>query len=343
MSDIADEVWRKAFCQLYRVRRPCVPLGDIIHWRAVIDALGVGSHLDHDFAYVPSGYFYQTYTPAPTRPEVEVACRYAHRHGARWVLYPVMHQPAAAAGAELGGVELPWFVSAEYEVRRGVDEDLRDQLGGARFREIARLSRRAAEQVTWHASTGEPAPDALASFDRLHRLNLDRYGHRHNHFARPILAELIRSPLRDNLCLFRHLPTRGGDPVQAVLALRSREAAAALLHLQVQGIDHARVTPAVNLYATMLYRIFHWGAANGIRRFDLGRGAHAAKLNLGANRFQVVSNLLVPVAPSAEPTDLTGLRKAAAHAVDGAVDQLRTTVGRRGVAAQIELPQRREQ
>ena len=118
---------------------------------------------------------------------------------------------------------------------------------------------------------------------------------------------------------------------------------AALLHLQVQGIDHARVPPAVNLYATMLYRIFGWGVANGIRRFDLGRGAHAAKLNLGANRFQVVSNLLVPVAPGAEPNDLTGLRKAAAHAVDAAVDQLRTTVLRRGAAAHIELPERREQ
>lgn len=339
--DVADAVWRKAFCQLYRVSRPCVSLGEIMHWRAVIGALGVGSHLDHDLAYVPSGYFYQTHTPAPTRPDVEAACRYAHRYGARWVLYPVVRQGAAAGAASGGAVELPWFVSAEYEVRRGVDEDLRDQLGGARIREIARLSRRAAGQVTWHVSTGEPAPDVLASFDRLHRLNLDRYGHRHNHFAQPILAELIRSPLRDNLCVFRHLPARGGDPVQAVLALWSREAAA--LHLQVQGIDHARVAPAVNLYATMLYRIFHWGVANGIRRFDLGRGAHAAKLNLGANRFEVVSNLLVPVAPGAVPSDLTGLRQAAAHAVDAAVDQLRTTVVRRDAAAHIELPQRREQ
>jgi CelD/BcsL family acetyltransferase involved in cellulose biosynthesis len=340
--DIADAVWRKAFCQLYRVRRPCVPLGDIIHWRAVIDALGVGSHLDRDLAYVPSGYFYQTHTQAPTRSEMDGACRDAHRYGARWVLYPVVRQPAAAADAESGGaVELPWFVSAEYEVRRGVDEDLRDQLGGARTREIARLSRRAAGQVTWDASTGEPAPDVLAAFDRLHRLNLERYGHRHNHFARPILAELIRSPLRDDLCVFRHVPAGGGDPVQAVLALWSREEA--LLHLQVQGIDHARVAPAVNLYATMLYRIFGWGVANGIRRFDLGRGAYAAKLNLGANRFQVVSNLLIPVAPGAEPDDLTELRKAAAHAVDAAVDQLRTTVLRRGAAAHIELPQLPEQ
>jgi hypothetical protein len=340
--DIADAVWRKAFCQLYRVRRPCVPLGDIMHWRAVIDALGVGSHLDHDLAYVPSGYFYQTHTPAPTRSEVDMACRDARWQGARWVLYPVVRQPAAAASAELGGaVELPWFVSAEYRVRRGVDEDLRAQLGGARFREIARLARRAAGQVTWHASTGDPAPDVLASFDRLHRLNLDRYGHQHNHFSLPILAELIRSPLRDNLCIFWHRQVRGGDPVQAVLALWSREAGR--LHLLVQGIDHARAAPAVNLYATMLYRIFGWGAANGVRRFDLGRGAHTAKLNLGANWFGVVSNLLLPLAAGAERGDITGLRKAAAHAADTAVDQLRTTVVRRGAAAHIELPQRRQQ
>lgn len=341
--DIANAVWRNAFCQLYRVRRPCVALGDIMHWRAVIGTLGVGSQLDHDLAYVPSGYFYQTHTPAPSPSEVEVAGGDARRHGARWVLYPVVAQPAAAACAELGGaVELPWFVSAEYEVRRGIDEDLRDQLGGARTREIARLSRRAAEKVTWDASTGEPAPDVLASFDRLHRLNLDRYGHRHNHFAQPILAGLIRSPLRDNLCIFRHLQADGGDPVQAVLALRSPDAA--LLHLLVQGIDHARVPPAVNLYATMLYRIFGWGVANGIRRFDLGRGAHAAKLNLGANRFQVVSNLLIPAVPGpgAEPDDLTGLRKAATQAADAATDELRTTVVRRGAKAHIQLPQRRE-
>lgn len=336
-----DAVWRRAFCHLYEVGRPCVPLGDIMHWRAVIAGLGVGSHLDHDLAYVPRGYFYQSHTPAPTRSEVTLAAGYAQRYAARWVLYPLVRQPAAVAGAGRdNAAELPWFLSAEYEVRRGVDEDLRDQLGGARVREIARLSRRAAAQVTWQASTGEPAPDVLASFDRLHRLNLERYGHRHNHFAQPILAALTRSPLRDNLCVFRHLPADGGDPVQAVLALWSREAA--LLHLQVQGIDHARVAPAINLYATMLYRIFHWGVANGIRRFDLGRGAHVAKLNLGANRFHVLSNLLVPVAPGADPGALAGLRDAAAHAIDAALDQLRATVVRRGTAQHIDLPGRQQ-
>lgn len=335
--DVADAVWRAAFCLLYQVGVPCVPLGDIMHWRAVVGGLGAGSHLDHDVAYLPSGYFYRSHTPAPTASDVAAARRDARGYGARWVLYPVVRQPAAAAIAERdGAVELPWFVSAEYEVRRGVDEDLRDQLGGARFREIARLSRRAAGQVTWQASTGEPGPDLLASFDRLHRLNLDRYGHRHNHFAPPILAGLVRSPLRDDLCVFRHLPAGGGDPVQAVLALWSREAA--LLHLQVQGIDHARVAPAVNLYATMLYRVFHWGVAGGVRRFDLGRGAHATKLNLGANRFHVLSNLLVPAAPGADPGDLVALRKAAAHAVDATLDDLRTTVVRRGAPGYVHVP-----
>jgi len=88
------------------------------------------------------------------------------------------------------------------------------------------------------------------------------------------------------------------------------------------------VSPSHNLYAAALYRIYHWGAGHGLRRFNLGRGAALAKLNLGANRFHVVANHI--------DGDVGVLREAACAAMDQAVATLRAAAGRR--AESLVLP-----
>jgi hypothetical protein len=337
-ADAADTAqWRQAWCRLYDTPTSDVPLGRIMHWRAVVAALGVGAALDSDRTLVTRGFFYQPHTTPPELAELRADRCAAARLGARWLLYPVVRTSEARELAEHGGTLLPWFLEAEYVPTDEVDRDLRNLLGGARFRELRRLVRRADEHYTWEACTGSDIDDeVLNSFDRLHHMNLAKYGHRHNHFAMPILHDLTASALRDRLCVFRHRGF-GGETVHAVLALRGRESDT--LDVLVHGIDHVRVPPAQNLYATGLYRIYRWGVAHGIRRFALGRGAERVKLDLGANRFHVVANALIRV-DGGEPvtTGLGPLREAARAAIEQPLRELTSIVARRDLTGSVLVP-----
>ena len=317
---VLTDPWRQAFCRLYGTERPVVPLGRIMHWRAVAGALPGGSFADSDPALITGGYFYRPHTTAPSAAELDALPR---DDEARWVLCPVVRHGEGATLAERGFTELPWFLEAELIASDDVDRDLRASLGGARFRELRRLARRAEADFRWEVA--EITEDTLLAFDRLHRQNLAKYGHAHNHFSLEILRDLRASPLGDRLCLFLHRD-RHDAPVQAVLGLRHPES----LELLVQGIDHAAVPPSHNLYAAALYRIYHWGADHGLSRFNLGRGAALAKLNLGANRFHVVANHI--------DGDVGALREAACAAMDQAVATLCAAAGRR--AESLVLPRR---
>ncbi|MGW1738891.1 GNAT family N-acetyltransferase [Nocardia sp. NPDC001965] len=329
--------WRRAWCRLYDTPAGDVRLGRIVHWRAVAEHLGTGVTLDRDRALVTRGFFYQPHTPPPDIADIRADRAAAARLGARWVLYPVIRLDAVGVLADLGATVLPWFLEAEYVARDEIDRDLRTLLGGKRFRDLRRLVRRADEQYSWEVFTGAEIDDeVLSSFDRLHRMNLAKYGHRHNHFALPILRDLGASALRDRLTVFRR---RGADgaPVQAVLALRGTDPGT--LDLLVHGIDHAIVPATQNLYAAALYRIYRWGQARGVRRFALGRGAERVKLDLGANRFHVVANALLhadgadPAAAGAGP-----LRDAARAAIERPLRELGSITGRRGRTGTVRLP-----
>lgn len=329
--------WRRAWCRLYDTPAGDVRLGRIVHWRAVVDALGVGADLDHDRALVTRGFFYQPHTPPPELADIRTDRATALRLGARWLLYPVVRLDAVAALGESGATVLPWFLEAEYVPAGEVDRDLRSLLGGERFRDLRRLVRRADEHYTWEVLTGAEIDDeVLSSFDRLHRLNLAKYGHRHNHFALPILRDLSASALRDRMAVFRRRES-GGRPVHAVLALRGTDPGT--LNLLVHGIDHAVVPAAQNLYAAALYRIYHWGQAHGIHRFALGRGAERVKLDLGANRFHVVANALIAADDVESAASATGpLREAARAAIERPLRELVSITVRRGRIGAVLLP-----
>lgn len=327
--------WQRSFCRLYRTPHPVVRLGQIMHWSAVTNGFGLSDPVEQHPALVADGYFYRPHTPPPGQGTIETELARGATHGARWLLYPVVREHNAADLADQGFTGLPWFLEAEFEVERDVDHDLRVLLGGARLRGLLRLVRRAAESFDWEVAAGAAVDAAvLASFDRLHRLNLARYGHTHNHFSAPILADLAASPLGARLCVFRHRHRAGGQPAQAVLALHHPDSGE--LELLVQGIDHASVERGHNLYAAALYRIYRWGAARGVHRFNLGRGAQLTKLNLGANRFHLVSNQLAPIGGAR--AGLGPLRRAARAALEPAVAELRTAVERRGTSRYTALP-----
>ncbi|MFI6367617.1 GNAT family N-acetyltransferase [Nocardia sp. NPDC050630] len=319
--------WRQAACQLYETPNLVVPLGEILHWRAVVEALGIESTADATL--LTGGYFYRPHTSAPSESELDAARHEAAAGGARWLLYPVVRDDdAGQVLARHDFVDLPWFIEAEFVAADDIDHDLRKLLGGTRFRELRRLVRRADEQFEWDVVTGSAIDeDILMAFDRLHRMNLAKYGHTRNHFALPILRNLAKSSLGERMCVFLHR-RRDGTPVQAVLALHHPESNT--VEALVQGIDHAALPAAQNLYATALYRIYHWGSAHGVNRFNLGRGAQLTKLKLGANRFHVVSNHIGSVAGT--PTrEFDAVRAAAQASIGTAVAVLRAAIDRHGV------------
>jgi hypothetical protein len=173
------------------------------------------------------------------------------------------------------------------------------------------------------------------SFDRLHQLNLAKYEHPRNHFSLPILRMIAASPLRDRICVFLHRRQSDGRAVQGVLTVIDRAPGA--MDVLVQGIDHTAVPRSQNLYVAAVHRIYLWGATRGVCRFNLGRGAPLTKLNLGANRFHVVSNHISAV-HEASPAPLTTLQTAARASIGGAVAELTTVVEHRGRSGQVALP-----
>ncbi|MEU1986030.1 GNAT family N-acetyltransferase [Nocardia sp. NPDC019395] len=333
----SDDPWQQAWCRLYDTPNALVPLGTIMHWRSVAGGLGVVTSLDHDTALVSRGYFYRPHTPPPDAVDLEADRRAAAAAEAEWLLYPVIRTGDTGALGASGHPGLPWFVEAEFVPTGDIDRDLRTVLGGTRFRDLRRLVRRSDEHFVWEVTRGEQIDDGtLVEFDRLHQLNLAKYGHRHNHFALPILRGLAASGLRERLCVFGHR-TRTGIPVQAALAVHYPESAT--LEILVHGIDHAAVPSSQNLYAATMYRIYRWGQAHGIGRFNLGRGAERVKLDLGANRFHVVANYLVPASGATTPDPVVDRLAAAARtATTRSVHTLNTVVARRGLGGVVTTP-----
>jgi hypothetical protein len=334
---------------LYGTGEPIARLGEILHWRAGVDSLGMSElALNNAVAFVPSGYFYRAHSPAPSGTQIATAQQEAAARDAAWALYPtVRDQDDTRALKAAGFIALPWFIEAEYRVRDDLHTDLRTQLGGGRHRELLRLVRRVDERFVTTIAQGREAitsAGGLESFDRLHQLNLAKYRHRANHFSAAILRILVDSPLGPRLCLIQRQRRQDGTTVQAVLALVDDERAT--VHLLVHGIDHARVPPGQNLYATSLYEIYRWGLQRGIATFNLGRGAERVKLSLGANVFHVLVNHLAPTAVQARRNtrakdELVSLRDAASRRLDMMLDQLGQTADRPGAAGRVCVPARR--
>jgi hypothetical protein len=343
VSGNTDAVYRRLFEQLYQTNGDTVRLGKIMHWNAVMRDLDrSGLRLNQELAYLPRGYFYGSHTPAPGTSEIETDAGAALANGAHWLLYPAVRHPAPALN-RTGFVDLPWFIATNYHVRSGLATDLRAQLGGRRHRELRRHIRLADEHFPSTVCYGRSAlsePGVMASFDRLHQLNLKKYGHRRNHYDSAALEVLLTSGLGDRLGVLLRHPRAGGPAVAATLFLDEPDGTC--MHLLVQGIDHDVVQTGHNLYAASVLDLLEWGTGREIGLFDLGKSAETTKLGLGANSFHLLWNHLVPVADwthrTGLRTELDDLRAAATARMRASLAALQAKVHRRGVAHLIDLP-----
>ena len=333
------EIYRTLFCQMYGVRSPAVVLGEIIHWWAIVRDAGLADlTINKQTGYVPDGYFYTTHVEVPSDRAVCVALTDAARHDADWVLYPVVRAVDHPEGMRNAGfMAVPWFVEAEYRVREGVDRDLRAQLGKNRHGDLRRASRRAAERYRCEVFGPEQiSEESLAAFDRLHQINLGKYGHKHNHLSLAALRLILASPLGAGVRLLLRYPRDGGTPVQAGLNLLDE--AGRTMAFVAQGIDRDGVPTGEgqNLYKAWFYDMYQWGTEHGVDTFALGRGAELNKLDVGGNTFYLLENHLAPTR-SADTDEVKALRTRLTLQFSDVRAQLTESVTRRRASSHVVL------
>jgi hypothetical protein len=323
--------YRALFCTLHRSAAPVASLGQIPHWLGPARAaLGRASDLERCRALVPSGCFYALSTPAPSDIEVESALAEARDADAHAVLVPVIRAgDDTAALAARAFRAIPWFLEASYDVSAGVETDLRVQLGGRKWRDLRKVARNYERDFALEVHAGPAIAESVREeFDRLHRLNLAKYGHAMNFYDREVVGCLLGSPLGAQVRVVVSRRRSDGCAAQALLAL----AGADEMHLLVQGIDPAIVPPGQNLYRALVFLLFLAGAEAGVRRFHLGRGSEGLKLSLGANRFHRLDNHLWidARAPAEWAAELDALAGAMSARAATAITALRALAQRGG-------------
>lgn len=288
----------RAFRELFLAGRgldvPRVRLAELPHWVSPVRAaLPDGTRCDDWSAWVAPSYFYGFSSPGDPAT-VAAAVTAGADAGADCVLLPVVADPRPALAA--GFVCVPWFFEAIYEVREDPAADLRASVGNKRAREVARLGERFTEAYRTRVVQADELradPSLLDAFDRLHRLNLEKYGHRFNFYHRSVLDVLLRSELGDAATILFVDDLRTGGVVGTALGLLSadRREFADL----VGGIDESQRRPGQNVYIGQTRALVRWGAELGVRRFLLGRGNEAQKIGLGANQIRTLYNCVLPL------------------------------------------------
>jgi hypothetical protein len=335
---MSDRLYRELFCRQYGFAGPpVVPLATIAHWQLVARALGLGDlSLNRAPAYVTAGYFYAVHTPAPTHDEALAAIELARERSAAALVPSVRRDASTAALQSAGFRPLPWFFQAEYHVTTGVDDDLRAQLGGKRHRELRRIERRCEVAYRTKILVGDELDaGTFAEFERLHELNLSKYGHARNQYPRAALSRMAASALGPRMVMLLMTPRWNPVPVQALFGLL--DADGKRIVVPVQGIDHIRVPRGHNLYVAGFMKLFRWGVERGVAVFDLGRGAERTKLDLGANTFHILDNYVHP-AGLARLDGAERLSAACDARIAAGLRGLAEAVERRAAVASIRLP-----
>lgn len=286
----AIRVFQNLFLELYSIQEPILPLERIMHW---VRRFGIETpNLDITPTLVIGGFFYNTSTSVPTASEIEESLEIARQNNVYQFLIPTIRNTATTEAIESYGFKkIPWFIEAIYQIQNGVDEDLRSQLGGKRFREILRLVRMAERDYEFEFYTLKQIrtdPSILKTTADIHEFNVKKYGHAINFYSYSILKLISESVLGENLliCICRDKET--SQEVQASISLL--DPSRLQMYTLVQGIDKEKIRKGQNLYIADKYQRYKFAERHGIREINLGRGNEELKLKLGANRFNLLNN-----------------------------------------------------
>jgi hypothetical protein len=294
-SPALEPAFRGLFLHLYGCSEPVLELGSMLHWKATVEALGLGDlAIQREPALVLGGYGYNTSTAVPSADALEGALELARARGLHVLIPTVRDRCDTAVLLRRGFVPVPAFVESILDAPGDLEQQLRATLGTKRYREIQRLTRRADEAypaTVYRAPELRADPSLLTTAAALHACNVRKYAHARNFYSEAILSALLGSALGELLLV---IIRRGleGEPVQASISLLDEDRRQ--LYQLVQGIDAERVAPGQNLYIADTYAQFQLGAARRVVEHNLGRGAPAEKRRLGATRFETQSHWIWP-------------------------------------------------
>ncbi len=310
----ALQVFRKMFLCAYGLSEPVLPLGRIIYWESQME------RLRQRFGRAPTGpgqwkvllaggYFFNFSSPVPPASALHPALSAAAHAGVERVLVPAVIDAPDAAAIAVGFHGVPCFTEAWVEFgERSVDEHLRAQLGGRRYRDLLRVTRKAHDAYDWQLYDGaalRSAPEVCARIADLHALNLQQHGLCLNFFTVPVLDTMLSSMLAPSVrAIVRH-DRRTGQPVQMILTWV--DAMGGDVYVLAHGIDHDRVPRDQNLYRAMFVELMRRGQDEGAGRVFLGRGSPAEKRRIGANRFRLLYHWMHGPDPDGDLATLTDL------------------------------------
>lgn len=286
----ARRIFQNLFLELYSISEPIIRLDRIMHW---VRRFGIETpNLDTTPTLVLGGCFYNTSTPVPTSSEIAEYLEVGRTKDVHQFLIPTIRNNAATDALKAHGFQpIPWFIEAIYEIQNGVDDDLRSQLGGKRFREILRLVRMAERDYELEFYTLEQIrtdPSILKTTAHLHACNVSKYGHAMNFYSYSILKHIAESPLGENLLICIRKDKETQQPVQTSISLIDQRRSQ--MYQLVQGTDREKVIKGHNLYLADTYDLYKFAENHGILEINLGRGGQQEKIRLGANRFILLNN-----------------------------------------------------
>lgn len=294
----AQNSYKTMFCHLYHPvssypdsQLQFVPLNQLLHWQHRMKRWHIeDKKINQQNGCIPKGYFYSIHTPLPQIDEIAQILK-AHQGV---TLIPNIRVGSPSNGKDslddAGFLRLPWSLEAIYQMRDGLDLDLRAQLGKKRHKEIKRLVRNAENEYEFLIFLGSQAhtEEVLNTFSKLHEFNALKYHHGLNTYSREILDALVSSSLGGQMLIGMQKDRQNGQIVQSSLSLVSFDTQE-MVQL-AQGIDHHQVPPTQNLYVAETYQLYRWGNDHGITRFNLGRDSPLIKRALGANEFYPLEN-----------------------------------------------------
>lgn len=268
-------------------------LEQLVHWKVHMGLIGC---LDFQVNRMPTSIFggsiYNFSSPAPSQAAITEALDGMLQEGAKQCFVPTIRSLESCGPLlDAGFRGVSCFIESVCELDGGVDDVLATRVGGKRMREMRRLHRKAAEQynlVLYSAADIQNDETLVRIAASLHGCNVEKYGLPSNFYNESVLRHLVRSEIQDKIRVGIRYRKSDKQPVQVLVLLLSPGTSE--LFFPVQGIARDHVAPDHNLYIASMYDVYRIAAQYDLRHVHLGRGNHAAKFHLGANKFYLLKH-----------------------------------------------------
>jgi hypothetical protein len=287
-------LFRKLFNSACGFKTSVFPFAKLMHWQAVRNSLQIKTpELDQSTVFLSQSYFYNYSRPSF---DLQLALTEFEQSRAETVMVPCVREMPPETEKSLidsGFIKIPWFVESIYNVQKGPEEDLRQRLGGDRFRDLRRFFKSSQKKYdfSWKLGRAEISDQDLQVAARLHSLNAQKYKHPVDLYTFDILQQILNSHLGSHLLIGLRTEKVSGRIIQIAIAFADFSNKA--IYFSVLGKDYQIQNPGENLFVALAMDFYSYAQKNGYKKIFLGRGNQILKKRAGADEFHLLSNWLL--------------------------------------------------